>query len=355
MKHRIGIIGCGNISDTYLEMNVRFSSLEVVAVSDMDIAKRDAQAAKYGVRALEIDALLASDVDAIVNLTPPAAHASVTLRALEAGKHVYSEKPLAVSLADGWAIRDLAVQKGLRVGCAPDTFLGAGLQTARELLENSAIGTPLNAFASMMSRGPEGWHPNPEFFYQPGAGPLFDMGPYYITALIHFFGSVSSVTASARKSLEARVSGTGAIIPVNTVTHVSANLEFEGGCMATLLLTFDAQQSTLPRFELYGTTGTLLAPDPNTFDGPVLLRGAEADDWTEQPVTRPYSDNSRGLGLAEMMNAHQQRHPHRASLDLALHVLETMHAILGSSERGMRVKLETSVTQPELLPSSTSF
>ena len=147
----------------------------------------------------------------------------------------------------------------------------------------------------------------------------------------------------------------GAVIPVNTVTHVSANLEFTSGCIATLLLSFDAQQSTLPRFELYGTTGTLIAPDPNIFDGPVLLRGAESEDWTEQPVTRPYSDNSRGLGLAEMMNAHQQGHPHRASVDLALHVLETMHAILGSSERGERVKLETSVTQPELLPSSISF
>ena len=355
MKHRVGIIGCGNISDTYLEMGAKFASLEVIAVADMDAVKRDAQAAKYGVQALEIDALLASNVDVIVNLTPPAAHASVTMRALASGKHVYSEKPLAVRLEDGWAIRDLALQKGLRVGCAPDTFLGAGLQTSRQLLENSAIGQPLNSFASMMSRGPEGWHPNPEFFYQPGAGPLFDMGPYYITALIHFFGSISSVTASARKSLEARVSGTGAVIPVNTVTHVSANLEFTGGCMATLLLTFDVQQSTLPRFELYGTTGTLIAPDPNTFGGPVLLRGADANDWTEQPVTRPYTDNSRGLGLAEMMNAFAGGHPHRASLDLALHVLETMHAILGSAERGERVKLETSVTQPELLPSSVAF
>ena len=355
MKHRVGIIGCGNISDTYLEMSAKFSSLEVVAVSDMDIAKRDAQAAKYGVRALEIDALLASDVDVIVNLTPPAAHASVTMRALEAGKHVYSEKPLAVSLADGWAIRDLAAANGLRVGCAPDTFLGAGLQTSRELLEYGAIGRPLNAFASMMSRGPEGWHPNPEFFYQPGAGPLFDMGPYYITALIHLFGGISSVTASARKSLESRVAGTGAVIPVNTVTHVSANLEFESGCMATLLLTFDVQQSGLPRFELYGTTGTLLAPDPNTFDGPVLLRGADENDWTEQPITRPYTDNSRGLGLAEMMDAFASGHPHRASVDLALHVLETMHAILESAERGVRVKLETSVIQPELLPSNVAF
>ena len=355
MKHRVGIIGCGNISDTYLGISAKFDSLEVIAVSDMDITKRDAQAAKYGVRALEIDALLASDVDVIVNLTPPVAHASVTMQALEAGKHVYSEKPLAVSLEDGWAIRDLALRKNLRVGCAPDTFLGAGLQTARNLLERGAIGTPLNAFASMMSRGPEGWHPNPGFFYQPGAGPLFDMGPYYITALIHFFGGIQSVTASARKSLEARVAGTGAVIPVNTVTHVSANLEFASGCIATLLLTFDVQQSTLPRFELYGTTGTLIAPDPNIFDGPVLLRGAQSEDWTEQPVTRPYNDNSRGLGLAEMMEAHRQGHPHRASLDLALHVLETMHAILSSAERGERVKLETSVTQPELLPSSTAF
>lgn len=355
VKHRVGIIGCGNISDTYLEITAKFSSLTVAAVADMDTVKRDMQAARYGVRALEIDALMASDVDVIVNLTPPAAHASVTMAALEAGKHVYSEKPLAVSLEDGWAIRDLAAQKGLRVGCAPDTFLGAGLQTSRELLERGAIGQPLNAFASMMSRGPEGWHPNPSFFYQPGAGPLFDMGPYYITALIHLFGGVKSVTASARKSLEARVSGTGAVIPVNTVTHVSANLEFTSGCIATLLLSFDAQQSGLPRFELYGTTGTLLAPDPNTFEGPVLLRGSESANWAEQPVTRPYTDNSRGLGLAEMMHAHQQGHPHRASLDLALHVLETMHAILGSADRGERVKLVSSVTQPELLPSSVAF
>lgn len=355
MKHRVGIIGCGNISDTYLEMNTKFSMLEVVAVTDMDLVKRDAQAAKYGVRALEIDALLMSDVDVIVNLTPPAAHASVTLQALEAGKHVYSEKPLAVRLEDGRAIRDLALQKGLRVGCAPDTFLGAGLQTSRQLLEGGAIGQPLNAFASMMSFGPEKWHPNPSFFYQPGAGPLFDMGPYYITALIHFFGGVKSVTASARKSLEARVAGNGAVIPVNTVTHVSANLEFTSGCMATLLLSFDVQQSGLPRLELYGATGTLLAPDPNTFGGPVLLRNSDASDWTEQPVTRPYSGNSRGLGLAEMMSAHQHGHPHRASLELALHVLETMHAILESSERGARVALNSTIKQPALLPLSTTF
>ena len=355
MKHRVGLIGCGNISDTYLEMSQKFSSLEVTCVTDMDTAKRDAQAAKYGVQALELNALLSSNVTAVVNLTPPAIHATVTLQALEAGKHVYTEKPLAVSLEDGFKIRDLALSKGLRVGCAPDTFMGAGLQTSRELLERGAIGQPLNAFAAMMSNGPEGWHPNPAFFYQPGAGPLFDMGPYYITALVNFFGAVKSVTSSARASLETRVAGNGDVIPVGTPTHVSANLEFASRSIATLLVTFDAQASTLPRFELYGTLGTLLAPDPNTFDGPIKLQKSGGNAWTEQPVTRPYAENSRGIGLADMLAAITENRPHRASLELGLHVLETMHAILRSSDEGRRVTLETSAQQPAALSSSASF
>jgi predicted dehydrogenase len=355
MKHRVSIIGCGNISDTYLEMPRKFNALEVVAVTDMDTAKRDAQAAKYGVQAVTLEELLASDVAAVVNLTPPGAHAGVTLRALEAGKHVYSEKPLAVNLIDGFKIRDLAQLKDLRVGCAPDTFLGAGLQTARDVLESGAVGEPLNAFGCMTSNGVEGWHPNPYFFYQPGAGPLFDMGPYYITALVHFFGGVKSVTASARRSLETRTAKSGEVIPVNTPTHVSANLEFESGAIATLLVSFDIQASTLPRFELYGSKGTLLAPDPNAFDGLVQHRGPGDSEWTTTPLTRPYQQNSRGLGLADMLEAAQTGRAHRASLDLALHVLETMHAVLDSAERGERVRLQSRVTQPAKLEAGQTF
>ncbi len=355
MRHRVGIVGCGNISDTYFEITQKFQQLEVVACTDMDAAKLRAQSEKYGVRAMTLRELLASDVEVVVNLTPPAAHAAVTLQALEAGKHVYTEKPLAVSLADGLAIRDLAASQGLRVGCAPDTFLGAGLQTSRELLESDAIGTPLNAFATMMSRGPEGWHPNPGFFYQPGAGPLFDMGPYYITALVNFFGAVKSVTASARMSLATRTAQNGDQIPVGTPTHVSANLEFRAGHLATLLVTFDAQHSTLPRIEVYGTGGTLLAPDPNTFGGDVQVRTDARDEWVTQELHRPYQENSRGLGLADMMQAVSEGRPHRANLDLGLHVLETMHAILDSAEQGRRVTLETAVSQPAPLSADTTF
>jgi predicted dehydrogenase len=355
MKQRIGIIGCGNISDTYLEMNRKFTGLEVVAVTDMDTVRRDAQAAKYGVQAMDLGELLSSDVAAVVNITPPGAHASVTLQALEAGKHVYSEKPLAVGLEDGFKIRDLAAAKGLRVGCAPDTFLGAGLQTSRDLLESGILGTPLNAFACMTSNGVEGWHPNPHFFYQPGAGPLFDMGPYYITALVHLLGAVKSVTASARKSLETRTAKNGDVIPVNTPTHVSANLEFVSGAIGTLLTTFDVQASTLPRIEVYGSDGTLLAPDPNTFDGPVRYRSKGDGDWLEADINRPYRENSRGIGLADMLAAAQEGRTHRASLELAVHVLETMHAVLKSAEEGRRVTLETTVAQPEALPSSLTF
>jgi predicted dehydrogenase len=349
MRIQIGIIGCGNISDTYFQIPQKFSDLEVIACTDMDTERARIQSEKYGVPSMTLEELLSGNAIAVVNLTPPAAHAEVTLRALNAGKHVYTEKPLAVSLEDGFKIRDLATAKGLRVGSAPDTFMGAGLQTSRALLEAGAIGTPLNAFASMTGRGPEGWHPNPTFFYQPGAGPLFDMGPYYITALVHFFGKIQSVTASARKSLETRTSKSGASIPVSTPTHVSANLEFSSGAIATLLVSFDQQHSTLPRFELYGTTGTLLAPDPNTFGGDVQLRTDAIDGWVTEPLTRPYQENSRGLGLADMLHAIQENRPHRASLELSLHVLETMHAILDSAEQGRRITLETRTDQPAML------
>jgi predicted dehydrogenase len=355
MRHRVGIIGCGNISDTYFGISSKFADLEVVACTDMDEGKARAQGEKYGVRVLTLEEILGSDVTALVNLTPPAAHAEVTLRALEAGKHVYTEKPLAVSFEDGLRIRDVAMRRGLRVGSAPDTFMGAGLQTSRALLEAGAIGQPLNAFASMTSRGPEGWHPNPFFFFQPGAGPLFDMGPYYITALVHFFGGIQSVTASARKSRETRVSKSGEQIPVNTPTHVSANLEFASGVIVTLLVSFDMQHSTLPRFELYGSSGTLLAPDPNTFNGDVQVRTDAVDGWVTEPLTRPYQENSRGLGLADMMRAIAQNRAHRASLELSLHVLETMHAVLRSAETGQRVHLETTTTQPAMLEASETF
>ncbi|WP_019586713.1 Gfo/Idh/MocA family protein [Deinococcus apachensis] len=355
MKLRVGVVGAGNISPIYLKAPSKFSVLEVTAISDLDPDRARSRAEEFGVpRALLLDELLAAkDVDVVLNLTVPAAHADVSLAALEAGKHVYSEKPLGTDLAAGRRVIDLAAERGLRVGCAPDTFLGAGLQTARKALDDGLIGEPVAATAFMLSHGPERWHPNPDFFYQPGAGPMFDMGPYYLTALVNMLGSVRRVTSSARASLPERVVGTdpsGRRIPVNTPTHVASVLDFEAGPVATLVTSFDVWAADVPRIEIYGTEGTLSLPDPNTFGGPVRVRRMLEEEWETLPLTHPFAENSRGIGLADMGTALGRGRPHRASGDLALHVLEVMHASLHASEAGRHIEIESRPGRPEALP-----
>jgi predicted dehydrogenase len=248
----------------------------------------------------------------------------------------------------------VAKEKGLRIGCAPDTFLGAGLQTCRKLIDDGWIGQPLAVSAFMLSAGPEKWHPDPEFFFQPGAGPLFDMGPYYLTALVSLLGPIGRVTGSAQAVRSERTITSqpkfGTALKVNTPSHVAGVLDFEGGVVGTLITSFDAWFHGLPPIEIYGTEGTLALPDPNTFGGPVKVRRAGADNWSEIPLTHNYATNSRGLGVADMAYAIQSGRPHRASGDLAYHILDTMQSILEASTEEKHIRLNSQCNRPAPLP-----
>jgi predicted dehydrogenase len=274
---KVGVIGCGKISGIYLENGAIFDDIEIVACSDLVLERAEAQAKAYGVpKACGPEELLADEeVEIVLNLTVPVVHAEVSMRALEAGKHVYTEKPLAVSLEDGRRMLEVAAERDLRIGCAPDTFLGGGLQTCRKVMDEGIIGEPVAVSALMLTHGPEDWHPNPDFYYQPGAGPMFDMGPYYLTALTTLMGSVRRVTGSARVTFPERMITSeplaGTTIAVNTPTHVAGVMDFESGAVGTLVTTFDVWSESQSKIDLYGTEGTLSLPDPNFADGPVRL------------------------------------------------------------------------------------
>ena len=353
---KIGVIGCGTISSIYLTVCPTFDLLEVAACADVILERAEAQAAKYGVPVACSPAELLADpeIAIVVDLTIPAAHGEVALAALAAGKSVYNEKPLALTRAEGQEILQRARAAGLRVGGAPDTFLGGGLQTCRKLIDDGWIGTPVAATAFMLSHGPENWHPDPEFLYQPGAGPLFDMGPYYLTALIALLGPVRRVTSSARIPTPERIIGSqpkrGQRITVNTPTHVAGVLDFAGGPVATLVTSFDVWSAEVPRIEIYGTAGSLSLPDPNTFGGPVRIRRAGAEEWSTVPIPFGYTQNSRGLGVADMAYAMQSGRPHRANGELTYHVLDIMHALLEASEAGRHVEIASTCARPAPLP-----
>jgi predicted dehydrogenase len=353
---KIGVIGCGNISGIYLQQGQRFDVLDVVAVADLDVEKAQARAAEYDVpRVCAVPELLADpQIEIVLNLTVPQAHGEVALAALDAGKHVYNEKPLALSREDGRRLLDRAHERGLRVGCAPDTFLGGGLQTCRKLIDDGWIGEPVAATAFMMGHGPESWHPDPDFFYQPGAGPMFDMGPYYLTALAFLIGPVRGVAGAARITFPERVITSepryGTTIHVNTPTHVAGVLDFENGAIGTIVTSFDVWAAQVPRIEIYGTAGSLSVPDPNRFDGPVRVRRAGATEWSEIPLLYGYTENSRGVGLADMAYALRSGRPHRASGDLAYHVLDVMHAIHEAAAQGRRMEVTSACPRPAPLP-----
>ena len=355
-KTQVGLIGCGTISGIYLKNRTRFETFEIVACADIDLDRARARAEEYGVpRACSVAELLADpEIGTVINLTVPQAHATVALAAVRAGKSVYNEKPLTLSREEGRLLLDEARAQGVRVGCAPDTFLGAGLQTCRQVIDAGTIGTPVAATAFMLGHGPESWHPNPDFYYQVGGGPLFDMAPYYLTALINLLGPVRRVSGSARASFPTRLIGSepfrGQTITVNTPTHVATTLDFAAGPIGTLITSFDIWAHNMPRIEIYGSEGSLSVPDPNTFGGVVRVRRAGEDGWTDVPVTRPYDDNSRILGVADMVQAIQTGRPHRASGDLAYHVLDIMHAALESSEQGRHIAIESTVERPAALP-----
>jgi predicted dehydrogenase len=320
------------------------------------LERAEDQAGAYGVpRACTPEELLAEDeVEIVLNLTVPAVHAEVSMAALEAGKHVYTEKPLAVSLKDGQRMLELAVERDLRIGCAPDTFLGGGLQTCRKVMDEGIAGEPVAVTAFMMNHGPEDWHPNPDFFYQPGAGPMFDLGPYYLSTLASLMGPVRRVTGSARVTFPERTISSqphaGTSITVNTPTHVAGVMDFEGGPVGTLVTSFDVWSEYQSRIDLYGTEGTLSVPDPNTFGGPVWLWRSDEAAWTEVPLTHPYTGNCRGLGLADMAQALRSGRAHRATGELGMHALEIIHAFLDSSKRGEHVAVDSTFERPAALP-----
>lgn len=355
-KVKTGIIGCGNISDIYLKnCSSVFESIEVKACADILPERAGAKAGEYHIRACSIEELLADpEIGIVVNLTVPAAHYEICMKALEAGKNVYTEKPFSLKREEGKAIVDLAAKKGLLAGGAPDTFLGGGLQTCRKLIDDGWIGRPVAATAFFTGHGPEGWHPNPEFFYKYGGGPLFDMGPYYLTALVAMLGPVRRVTASAGMSFPERTITCGERfgdrVKVEIPTHIAGVLDFECGAIASVITSFDIWSTQLPCIEIYGSEGTLRAPDPNLFEGPVYVRRYDCSEWKELPLTHGYTVNSRGVGVADMAAALQTGRRPRAGSELTYHVLDIMNGLLEASESGSHYAAQSTCRRPDPLP-----
>lgn len=344
---RVAIVGCGNISDIYFKnlCDPKLQDVTVTACSDLDPAKTAAKTEAYGVPAIETEAIMASPaIDIVLNLTTPQGHHPIDMAALRAGKHVYAEKPLALALGEGREICDTADAAGLRVGSAPDTFLGAGIQTAIRVLNDGWIGTPVAATAFMLCPGHESWHPDPEFYYKAGGGPMFDMGPYYLTALVSMLGQVRRVTGSARISRPERVITSeakyGTKVTVDVPTHVNGVLDFANGAIATIITSFDCYGHHLPPIEIHGTEGSMQVPDPNRFGGDVLVKRGRGP-WQTMPHIHPKAENGRGLGLIDMARAIREKRPHRANGRLALHVLEIMQAVHDASDQGRHQDLAT--------------
>lgn len=356
----IGIIGCGNISEAYLKAASHFPILDIRGLADLRHEAAETRASQFGLKAMAVEAMLADpSIEIIVNLTIPAAHVEVGLSALASGKHAYSEKPLGLSTAEARPLLQLAKEKGLRVGCAPDTFLGGSHQTCRKLVDDGAIGRPLAGSAYFMCPGHERWHPSPAFYYAKGGGPMLDMGPYYITALVNLIGPVARVSGAATRARAERVITSeplnGTKIPVEIATHVAGTLEFASGAAVSIAMSFDVARHRHRPIELYGTEGSLSVPDPNRFFGAIELATA-TKDWTEQPTEHPYaSGNYRSIGVADMAHAIRSGRPHRASGELAFHVLEVMEAIQVSSDRGAHVIIESQPERPAMLPTSLQF
>lgn len=348
----VAVVGCGNISDVYFQNLKALPGLRVVACADIDLERARLKAGKHEIpfAGRSEDIAARADVDLVVNLTQPQQHAELALKFLKAGKHVYNEKPLAIRRSDGVALVAEAARRGLRLGSAPDTFLGAALQTARKTLDDGVVGQPVAATAFMLSHGPESWHPEPDFFFKEGGGPLFDMGPYYLTALVHLMGPVLRVSSAAQACFPQRIIGrgprAGERIAVQTPTHVSGSLEFANGALATLVFSFDVWASQLPFIEIYGTEGGLSVPDPNFFGGSVRVHRVEERGWREVPFTHSNEKNSRGLGVADIALAVQQGRPHRASGELALHVLDIMESLLEAARSRRHVELKTTCARP---------
>lgn len=348
---KIGFVGCGAISDIYLKnLTSLFKGVEIVGVCDLIRERAENAKKQYNIPKIYNDMyeLFADpEVDIVLNITRPAEHFAVTKAALLAGKHVYSEKPLGITIEEGRELVALAKEKNLLLGGAPDTFMGAGLQTVRELIDNGEIGTPIGAAGFMICRGHETWHPDPEFYYTEGGGPLLDMGPYYVTALVNILGEAQAVSAMTKKSFDTRTITSephnGEIINVTADTYVSGLIRFESGAIASLFTTFDCHYPFQARFEVYGTEGTMYVPDPNWFAGEIkVFKGGEEKSY---PVTFEYSENSRGLGLTDMAMALRSGRPFRCNCEQTLHVLEIMDGLLKSGKTRKEVEIESHYTK----------
>ena len=355
---RVGIVGIGNISGIYFKNLEAFEGTTIVAVADLDRERAEKAAEENGVPNVATPDEIVShpDVDLILNLTIPAAHGAIAIDAVSNGKHVYNEKPLSIDLDEARRLVDLAKARGVRVGCAPDTFMGQGIQTAIDALASGAIGTPVAGTAAMRSRGPEGWHPSPAFFFKPGGGPMLDMGPYYLTALVAMLGPAKRTAGIVAKSFPTRTVGSGPLqgqsIEVETPTHLAGVIEYASGPIVELTTSFDvyAEYMTQP-ITIYGSEGTMKVPDPNGFSGDVMVKkGGKDEEWQVVEPKHAYGENSRGLGVLDIALAIRDGRPHRASGDLALHVLETMLSFQRSSDEGRHVTLSTAPERPAAVP-----
>lgn len=360
-EYGVGIVGCGDISEAYFRLIPLYRNLKVVACSDINMTAAKSRAEKFGVDALEIEALLANPaVDVVLNLTIPSAHYPVSKQALEAGKHVYSEKPFVLTVKEGEDLRSIANARKLRIGSAPDTYLGGSHQLARNLIDAGRIGTIMSGTAHVLGPGMEMWHPNPDFFFRLGGGPILDLGPYYVTNLVNLIGPVKRVVALGNRARDERVIGSGPRrgekVPVSVMTNVNAVLEFVTGAQVALMASWDVRASRHQNMELYGTRGSIYLPDSNYFGGPIEIADADrepnVEEWDHPLTAKNYEfswgtlANYRGAGLADMMDGIETGRDHRCSLDRALHTIDILTSILLSAEERRAVDIVTTCTRP---------
>jgi predicted dehydrogenase len=349
----VGVVGCGVISRAYAENASAFDSFELVACADLDAAQASALGKASGLAVMGVDELIADpSIDVVLNLTPPLAHAAVTSQALAAGKHVYTEKPLAIDETCAAALAREADRLGLRIGCAPDIFLGSAYQAGRAAIDEGAIGEPLAVSAAMLVGGQETWHPNPDIFYAAGAGPLFDMGPYYLTAIVALLGPIQRVAGFASThTLERTIEigpRTGERFLATTPTHTTSAMQLANGVTANLVASFEARGQYICDVAIHGSEGVLVLPDPNAFGGAVRLKRGRGG-WEDVPYVSRGGADARGIGLHDMVEAIAAGTPHRASGLLGAHVVEVARGILLSAEEGRIVEISSSVDQPQPL------
>ncbi|MCD4753866.1 MAG: Gfo/Idh/MocA family oxidoreductase [Anaerolineaceae bacterium] len=351
---KVGIIGCGNIVGAYIRHSKQFKDIiQLAGFADIDMDQAKKAAEEFGDSSLAVttdELLVDPEISLIVNLTPPKAHANVAMMVLAANKHVYNEKPLSIERDDAKKMLEFAKSAELRIGCAPDTFLGTGIQTAMKVIDDGLIGFPVAAFAQMANHGMEHWHPNPEFFYEYGGGPMFDIGPYILTALVTMLGPVKRVTGSTKITFPVRTikaeARMGDTFKVEVPTHITGVLDFEQGAIATIITSFDMHTHNLPKIEIYGSEGTISIPDPNQFGGEVKVWTSSSGEWETIPLLESRSETGRSIGVADMAQAIEQGRPHRANGELAYHVLDLMHSIHDASKEGKHIELASTCKRP---------